>query len=422
LAASIRPCMSDQPIQPPATWRSILNLTVIIGALGYFVDIYDIVLFTVVRIPSCSGLGIAPEQAVRLLDWQMAGMLLGGFFWGVLGDRVGRKSVLFGSILVYSLANLANALVGHLPGDPYWQYAILRLVAGFGLAGELGAAITLVSETSPARLRGYATALVAAVGIAGAVAAVTVAKLADWRIAYVVGGVLGLCLLILRLRVLESGMFAHAVGSGVARGSLRLLFGSGQRVWRLFLCTAIGLPLWFMVGMVAMRADRHGIALGVTAPVDPAYATLACYLGLIVGDLGAGFASQWLRSRRSTVGACLVASAVVATLMLTSTSPSPALLYTCCVLLGISCGYWAVFVTVAAEQFGTNLRSTVASIVPNLVRGAVPLWSWLIASLAPTFGAVHATLWLGLAVVAVAVVAAWQMRETYAVELDYVER
>lgn len=406
----------------PATWRSILNLTVIIGALGYFVDIYDIVLFTVVRNPSCGSLGIVPEQAVRLLDWQMAGMLLGGFFWGVLGDRIGRKSVLFGSILVYSLANLANAAVGHLPGDPYWQYAILRLVAGFGLAGELGAAITLVSETTPARMRGYATALVAAIGIAGAAAAVTVAKLADWRIAYVVGGVLGLCLLVLRLRVLESGMFSHAVGSGVPRGSLGLLFGSGVRMGRLVLCTAIGLPLWYMVGMVAMRADRHGLALGATGPVDPAYATLACYLGLIVGDLGAGFASQWLRSRRLAVGACLVASGAVAALMLTRAAPSPALLYTCCVLLGVACGYWAIFVTVAAEQFGTNLRSTVAGIVPNLVRGAVPLWSWAIAALAPSFGAVHATLWLGLSVVAIALLAAWLMRETYAVELDYIER
>lgn len=417
----MRRLMHDQTSQP-TSWRSILNLTVVIGALGYFVDIYDIVLFTVVRNPSCGSLGIAPEQAVRLLDWQMAGMLLGGFFWGVLGDRVGRKAVLFGSILVYSLANLANATVGHLPGDPYWQYATLRLVAGFGLAGELGAAITLVSETSPARMRGYATALVAAIGIAGAAAAVTVAKLADWRIAYVVGGVLGLCLLVLRLRVLESGMFSHAVSSGVARGSLRLLFGSGARVGRLLLCTAIGLPIWYMVGMVAMRADRHGAALGASGPVDPAYATLACYLGLIVGDLGAGCASQWLRSRRLAVAACLLASLAVAALMLTRATPSPALLYTCCVLLGAACGYWAVFVTVAAEQFGTNLRSTVAGMVPNLVRGAVPLWSWAIAGLAPSMGAVHATLWLGLGVVAIALLAVWLMRETYAVELDYVER
>lgn len=413
--------MSD-PAQPPAAWRSLLSLTVVIGALGYFVDIYDIVLFTVVRVPSCADLGIAPERALRLFDWQMAGMLLGGFVWGVMGDRIGRKAVLFGSILVYSLANLANAAVGHLPGDPYWQYAILRLVAGFGLAGELGAAITLVAETTPARLRGYATALVAAIGIAGAAAAVAVSKLFDWRTAYIVGGILGLCLLALRLRVLESGMFAHAVGSGAARGSLRLLAASPRRLGRLLLCTAIGLPIWFYVGMVAMRADRHGAALGATGPVDPAYATLACYLGLIAGDLGAGCLSQWLRSRRLAVGICLAAAAAVGALMLTRGAPSPGLLYACCVLVGVACGYWAVFVTVAAEQFGTNLRSTVAGIVPNLVRGAVPLWSWAVAALAPSLGAVQATLWLGLAVTALALLAVRLLRETYAVELDYVER
>jgi hypothetical protein len=327
--------------------------------------------------------------------------------------------VLFGSILVYSLANLANAAVGWLPGDAYTQYAVLRLIAGFGLAGELGAAITLVSETTSARQRGYATTLVAAIGIAGAAAAVAVAKLADWRSAYVVGGVLGLALLFLRLRVLESGMFDHARASGVARGSLALLVRSPDRLRRLALCAVIGLPLWYLVGMVAMRADRHALALGTTSPIDPAFATLACYVGLIAGDLGAGCASQWLRSRRRAVMFFLLATAGVLGWMFTRSAPTPAVVYGCCAALGVACGYWAVFVTVAAEQFGTNLRSTVAGIVPNLVRGAVPLWSWAIAALG---GTVPVTLWLGLAVIALAIVAAWAMRETWAVELDYVER
>ncbi len=406
----------------PGPWRSVFSLTLVVAALGYFVDIYDIVLFNVVRKPSCSELGIDPARALHLLDWQMAGMLLGGFFWGILGDRIGRKAVLFGSILIYSLANLANAAVGLVPGDAYWQYAILRLIAGFGLAGELGAAITLVSETTPAKLRGYATTLVAAIGIAGAAAAVLVSKITDWRTAYVVGGLLGLALLVLRLRVMESGMFAHAIDSTVARGSLRMLFSDRKRLGRLLLCTAIGLPLWFMVGIVAFRSDKLGAALGSPVLVDPAFATLACYLGLIAGDLGAGFASQWLRSRRLAVAGFLVATAAVCIFMLTRQSPSPALLYTCCALLGIACGYWAVFVTIAAEQFGTNLRSTVAGIVPNLVRGAVPLWSWAVAALAVPIGVVNATMWLGLGIVAVALTAIWLMRETYAVELDYLER
>lgn len=404
-------------------WRQLASLTVIVAALGYFVDIYDIVLFNVVRVPSCRELGIEGQRALALLDWQMAGMLLGGFAWGILGDRIGRKAVLFGSIITYSLANLANAAVGlpGLPGDAYTQYAALRLIAGFGLAGELGAAITLVSETTDARWRGYATALVAAIGIAGAAAAVAVAKLADWRTAYVVGGVLGLALLALRLRVLESGMFAHACRSAVARGSLWLLVSDRRRLARLLWCTLIGLPLWYIVGMVAFRADKLGAAMGATELADPAYATLACYLGLIVGDLGAGCASQWLRSRRRAVAFFLAAAAAVCVLLLTRSAPSPALLYAGAAALGIACGYWAVFVTVAAEQFGTNLRSTVAGIVPNLVRGAVPLWSWLLAASAPALGLVPATLALGLAIIAVALLAVLLLPETYGVDLDYLE-
>lgn len=410
------------PDPAPAAWRGVFSLTVVVAALGYFVDIYDIVLFNVVRRPSCSELGIAPERALSLLDWQMAGMLLGGFFWGILGDRIGRRAVLFGSILVYSLANLANAAVGLVPGDAYVQYAALRLIAGFGLAGELGAAITLVAETTSARQRGYATTLVAAIGIAGAAAAVAVAKLFDWRTAYVVGGLLGLALLLLRLRVMESGMFDHAVASHARRGSLGLLLSDRGRLGRLLLSTAIGLPIWFMVGMVAFRSDKLGAALGTTAPVDPAFATLACYLGLIAGDLGAGFASQWLQSRRLAVAAFLVATIAVCVFMLTRNAPSPTMLYACGTALGVACGYWAVFVTISAEQFGTNLRSTVAGIVPNLVRGAVPLWSLLVAWAAGQWGVITGTLAIGGSVVALALLAVWLMRETYAVELDYVER
>lgn len=407
---------------PPAGQRGLLSLTLVVAALGYFVDIYDIVLFTVVRRPSCTDLGIAPAAALSLLDWQMAGMLLGGFFWGILGDRCGRRPVLFGSILVYSLANLANAGVGLAPGDPFPQYAALRFIAGFGLAGELGAAITLVAETSSARMRGYATTLVASVGIAGAAAAVGVSKLADWRQAYLVGGLLGLALLVLRLRVLESGMFAQSVGQGVVRGSLLLLLGHPGRILRLLLCTAIGLPIWFMVGLVAFRGDKVGAALGTSLVIDPAWCVLACYLGLIVGDLGAGLASQWLRSRRIAVALAQVATALALGFLLTRQAPSPTLVYACCGLLGITCGYWAVFVTIAAEQFGTNLRSTVAGIVPNLVRGAVPLWSWLLACLGGAGGSVAPSLWLGLGLLGLALVAVVFLRETYAVELDYQER
>ena len=181
------------------------------------VDMYDLFLFSINRVSSLKSLHISGEQlladGIMLLNLQMAGMLIGGIFWGIMGDKKGRLSVLFGSILIYSIANIGNGFVTTVT-----QYAVLRFIAGFGLAGELGAGITLVTEILPKERRGYGTTLVATVGIMGALLAYFVSHLFDWRTAYFIGGGLGLILMILRVRVFESGMFMKLKEKNIKTG------------------------------------------------------------------------------------------------------------------------------------------------------------------------------------------------------------
>ncbi|MDB4933007.1 MAG: transporter [Myxococcaceae bacterium] len=395
--------------------------TVLIGALGYFVDIYDLLLFSIVRTKSLTDLGVAPSESLTvglsLLSWQMWGLLLGGLLWGVIGDKRGRVSVLFGSILLYSTANIANAFV-HTLG----QYEFWRFVAGVGLAGELGAAITLVSETLPAKHRGYGTAVVAGVGLFGAVLAAFVGKTYSWRTAFIVGGVLGFGLLVTRATMLESGMFARAREESVKRGDLGMLFLSPPRLFRLVRCVLIGLPIWFVVGILVTGAPEFARAFGVTGEVTGASAVQSTYLGLVLGDLASGALSQWVGSRRKVVLGFLAATTALVALYLTQSGGTSAQLYALCGAMGFGIGYWAVFVTIAAEQFGTNLRATVTTSVPNFVRGSVPLLTAAFIGLKKSgWSLVASAAAVGGVCLALALVSLWRMEETYGRELDFVE-
>lgn len=396
-------------------------VTVLIGALGYFVDIYDLLLFSIVRTRSLADLGVAPAQSLTvglsLLSWQMWGLLLGGIIWGVIGDKRGRVSVLFGSILMYSTANIANAFV-HTLG----QYEFWRFVAGVGLAGELGAAITLVSETLPARLRGYGTAVVAGVGILGAVAAAWVGKHFPWRTAFIIGGVLGFALLLMRVSMLESGMFGRVRHEGVKRGDLGMLFFSPPRLWRLVRCVLIGLPIWFVVGILVTGAPEFARAFHIRGEVTAATAVQVTYAALAVGDLVSGALSQWIGSRRKVVLGFLLGTAALVGAYLAQSGGTSTQLYALCGAMGFCIGYWAVFVTIAAEQFGTNLRATVTTSVPNFVRGSVPLLTASFIGLkARGLSLVASAAVVGAACLALALVSLWRMEETWGKELDYVE-
>lgn len=419
--------------------REVFSRVVLVGALGYFVDIYDLLLFSIVRRASLLDLGVAEadllDVGADLLNWQMAGLLLGGIAWGVLGDKRGRRSVLFGSIALYSLANLANAAVTTVP-----MYAAVRFLAGLGLAGELGAAVTLVSEALPARLRGYGTMVVSAVGILGAAAAFLVSQL-DWRLAYVTGGVLGLLLLVLRIAVAESGLFERTAkaASASTRGDLRMFVGSfsparsgqaarfrwfrgnGDRLARLAKVFLVGMPLWCAIGILITFSPEVAGALDVAGTVEAGTAVLVSYVGASLGSLASGALSQLLRSRRRAILLFVDFTAVVSGAFLFAHGASSTAFYALCALLGFGVGYWAVFVQVAAEQFGTDLRATVATAAPNLVRGSVLLFVPAFRWLAPQLGLAASGVLLMAAALALALAAAWRLRETYGVDLDFTE-
>ena len=410
-----------------ASFRSALTLPVLVGALGYFVDIFDLLLFPIIKTPSLGALGIPAaaqlEVGVRLLNWQMAGLLLGGILWGVLGDKRGRRSVLFGSIALYSAANLANAFVHGIPA-----YTACRFFAGLGLAGELGAAVTLVSEALPKEARGYGSSIVAGVGICGAVVAGAVGKLftahlgsQGWTYAYLTGGALGLLLLALRMGLKESRLFEEARGLGVSRGNFLLLFTSPGRFFRFLRCILAGLPVWFVVGILVVNAETFAPALGVHGRVENGMAVAWCYAGGALGDLFAGAVSQAFRSRRKAIAAYLAMASAGILAFLLQRGLGAAAFYGLCAALGFSFGYWALIVTAASEQFGTDLRATVTTAVPNFIRGALNPMAWAFLALKPRAGLVPSAAMVGGAVLLLAALSVWRMEESFDRDLDYLE-
>lgn len=404
--------------------KGSIQLTVLVAALGYFVDIYDLLLFGIVRVPSLRAIGVGEEDllrvGIRLINAQMAGMLVGGILWGIWGDKRGRLSVLFSSILLYSLANIANAFVPNAE----W-YAALRFLAGVGLAGELGAAITLVSEIMSKENRGIGTTIVASVGILGAVLASLIGDFFDWRTAYIVGGVMGLALLILRLKMFESGMYEEVhKATHVRKGDITLLFRSRERFGKYLRCILIGVPVWFVIGILITFSPELAKELEVTGPIAAGTAIMVSYAGLSAGDFASGLLSQYFRSRRKVVGLFLLLTAVSVVTYSQARGVSPAVFYSLCAILGFAVGYWAVFVTIGAEQFGTNLRATVATTVPNFVRGSVVLstLSFQFLSKNQGFSLVASALIVGIVTLALGFWSLFTMPETFAKDLDYLER
>lgn len=400
--------------------RALFGRAVLVGALGYFVDIYDLVLFSVVRRESLLDLGVAEAElldvGVTLLNFQMIGLLLGGILWGVLGDRRGRVSVLFGSILLYSLANIANAFVTSVEA-----YAVLRFLAGIGLAGELGAAITLVSEVLPKETRGYGAAIVAAVGILGAVAAALVGAAFSWQVAYLVGGLGGLALLVARFSMLDSGLFHRALERAGRRGDLRMLFTSRERFGRYAHSLLVGLPIWFVVGILVTFSPELAPLARVTGAVSAGTAILWTYVGLSLGDLSSGLLSGLLRSRRVVLVGFLGLTAVLIEAYVFVSGLSPTAFYGLCGGLGFGIGFWAVFLTNAAEQFGTDLRATVTTTAPNFVRGSLVPIALVFRWLGDRVGLLESALIVGQATVLIAIYAVYRLSETYGRDLDFLE-
>jgi MFS family permease len=422
------------------TKNPIFNWLIIVAALGYFVDIYDLVLFNVVKresleyIQQLNGSTFdIKNTGIFLFNCQMAGMLIGGILWGIWGDKKGRISVLFGSILLYSLANIINAFTFDVP-----TYAVVRVIAGIGLAGELGAGITLVSETMDKEKRGYGTMIIVTFGALGAVLAALVGAkgqwvaaliasmtgytLQNWQVVYIIGGVIGLLLLLLRVGAFESGMFKDMKSHEVKKGDFLAIFNKKESLLKYFYCILIGLPVWFMIGVpVSLSQDVFAKELGIEGIVNGT-AVMFAYLGLSAGDLASGLLSQILRSRKKVVYLYLLLSLlllIVFVFMLKGISAQA--YYFVCFLVGFCSGYWAIFVSIAAEQFGTNIRSTVTNTVPNFVRGAVLPITMSFTALGAISGNLMSTLIVGLICLALAAFATFKVKETFAKDLNYFE-
>ena len=405
----------------------LFSIPVIVAALGYFVDIYDLLLFTIVREPSLRDLGVTDATMISasttIINWQMIGLLIGGIIWGVMGDKRGRLSVLFGSILLYSVANFLTGYVTTIG-----QYSSARFVAGLGLAGELGAGITLVSELLPKNKRGIGTSLVAGIGLFGAVFAYATFSLTDhdWRLCYKIGGVLGIVLLFMRISVSESGMFRQVkLEQNVKRGSLLMFFTNGERFRKYILAILIGLPTWFVIWILVNYSNRFADALYGENSIDSGKAIMYAYIAIAIGDILIGLVSQYFKSRKKALYLFYLFTIVSTIFFFSSLNTNDTTMYLVCTALGFSTGFWAIFVTMGAEQFGTNLRATAATTIPNMVRGSLPLLNLLFKDLLQDnlhWNIVRSGITTGCLAILIGLVAVWLTKETFHKDLNYVEK
>jgi MFS transporter, putative metabolite:H+ symporter len=403
----------------------IFSLPVIVAALGYFVDIYDLLIFTIVKKKSILEVGSSVENllanSTRVINWQMTGLLLGGILWGVLGDKKGRLKVLFGSIILYSIANFVTGFV-----ETVDQYAYCRFVAGLGLAGELGAGITLVSELLPKNKRGIGTSIVAGIGLSGAVLAYFVFKGTheNWRLCYKIGGVLGAMLLLLRVSVAESGMYASLQNTNVAKGNFFMLFTNAKRFKKYVFAILIGLPTWYVIGVLINQSDKFAEQLYGSKTIESGKAIMFAYIAISIGDMLVGLICQWFKSRKKALLLYYCICIVCLFVFFSPINNSNTAMYIICAMLGFSTGFWAIFVTMGAEHFGTNLRATAATTIPNMVRGALPLINMLCFDLLKN--SLHNTLInsaiiTGIIVMTITLIAFYNTEETFDKDIDFVE-
>ena len=402
----------------------LLSLPVFVAALGYFVDVYDLLLFTIVRQPSVMAVGATAETIIvdsaHIINWQMSGLLIGGILWGVIGDKKGRLKVLFGSILLYSIANILTSFVQNVD-----QYAYCRFIGGIGLAGELGAGITLVSEMLPKNKRGIGTSMVAGIGLFGAVFAYfTFQYTKDWRLCYQIGGVLGVFLLILRIRVAESFMFESAKIANVVKGNFLQFFTNKKRFSKYLKAILIGLPTWFVIGVLVNYSNKFATGLYGVNLIDSGRSVMFAYVGIAIGDLVIGYVSQYFKSRKKALLIFYSLNTVAMILFFSTINNNDSSMYAICGLLGFSTGYWAIFNTMAAEQFGTNLRATAATTIPNMVRGALPLINFLFLDILQKqlgWTIIQSGIFTGVIVMSITIIAFVFTEETYHKDLDYLE-
>lgn len=403
---------------PRSLSERIVTPIVLVTALGYLVDVYDLLLFNVVRVTSLTDLGLSGEAltdaGLFILNMQMAGLLIGGLLFGILGDKIGRKSCLLFSILIYSLATLLCAFVQNAD-----QYAVLRFIAGIGLSGEVGVGVCLVTESVAREKRGLATMLFCFIGISGAVLAAVAASFLAWKTCYLIGGLAGLGLLATRALLCESGMFEATKQSGASRGNILIILKDKTLLKRYLACILMGTPIYFAIGILWTLAPELSQSMDIKGQLNPAATIGIGYTGLVLGDLVVGTMSQAFKSRIKPVLIMLcITGALLVTFFLMDGLTIPEF-YAFCLASGMAVGYWVNMVTIAAEQFGTNIRATAATSIPNFVRGMLLPMNLILAALKPELGIAMAALVVGGTVLVLAVLSLTQLEETFAKDLDY---
>jgi MFS family permease len=402
-----------------ASQRTVFFL-VLVASLGYFVDIYDLLVFSIVRTPSLLAIGVKAADVkatgISIINWQMFGLLLGGLLWGIIGDKLGRIRVLFGSILLYSIANFINGKVTSVDA-----YIIVRFIAGIGLAGELGAGVTLVAETMKTEKRGYGTMLISVIGLFGAAAANLVAKELDWHWAYYVGGILGILLLFLRLGTYESGLYKDVEKSSASRGNFLMLFTSFSRFKKYLYCILVGAANWFVVGVLVTLSPEFGKALGAKVALNAGDGVFYTYIGIAIGGLAAGLLSQFTRSRKLTVFVFLAISAISVVFYLNANGITPHQFNWLCLFLGFGVGYWPIFVTIPAEQFGTNIRATVTTTVPNFIRASLIPINAVFMMLSTSYGMINSAYIMMAVLTLISMFSLSQLKETFHKDMNYLE-
>ena len=403
----------------------LFSLPVIVGSLGFFVDIYDLLLFSIVRKSSFKDLGVSVADmkniGENIISWQMLGLTIGGIIWGIIGDKKGRKNVLFGSICLYSLATIANGFVTNID-----QYTFLRFIAGLGLAGELGASITLTSELLPKEKRGIAAAIIATSGVMGTVTAYFVHYLSNenWRLCYFIGGAMGIALLFLRVRVLDSKLYDTAKNAQVKMGDFMMILMNRERFFRYLRAITIGLPVWYVIGLLISFSDEFATRFGIIN-FDQPKALMLQYVALVFGDMGAGFLSNMIKSRKKTLLIFYAILSFFFILFFALKGGGTAFnLYLICMGLGFGSGISVLYITMSAEQFGTNLRATAAISIPNLVRGFLPLLLMLFQFLRGSSmlnNYVTAAWVTGVIVLVIGLISLFFTNETFGKELDFIE-
>ena len=393
---------------------------VVMAAMGYFVDIFDLILFGIVRVQSLADMGLSPHEittvGMDILNAQMLGMLLGGLLWGALGDKLGRVKVLIGAIMMYSLANIATGFVQTVE-----QYKILRFLGGIGLAGELGAGVTLAIESMPKKIRGMGASIIAGFGVLGAALAEVVVHYLPWRDAYILGGVMGLVVMVLRLRLHESDMFIKHKMDQVDHGNFLALISRRDLLIKYICCITVGVPVWFTIGLLVYFSPEFAKELGVNGQITAGRAIMYTYLGLAVGDISSGLLSQFYNSRRKALGVYIFILLLTCILYSQASGVSASQFYGIMFVTGIAAGYWSLMVINASEQFGVNFRATAATSVPNFVRGAVVPMTLAFAALRESNSMIISAGIIGVVVFSLALLAVYYLPETFDKDLNQVE-